>query len=166
MGSGLTFLASLLLLEYTTLNPLLGMISFSASLALGPVALVSSIPVILPLSLVGTGMGLVKSCTNVGASLFDIITGLLQDMDTNKGYTGVIHFFILIAILSVLSGVTLFVLDGAIYGNLLDAGKTVQVVGAKRLLLNQKLKVNYVYGGIYIALVILSWVLFFRFILK
>lgn len=166
MGSGLTFLASLLLLEYTILNPLLGMISFSASLALGPVALVSSIPVILPLSLVGTGMGLVKSCTNVGASLFDIITGLLQDMDTNKGYTGVIHFFILIAILSVLSGVTLFVLDGAIYGNLLDAGKTVQVVGAKRLLLNQKLKVNYVYGGIYIALVILSWVLFFRFILK
>lgn len=164
IGSGSTFLASLLLLEYTSLNPLLGMISFSASLALGPVALVSSIPVILPLSLVGTGMGLVKSCTNVGASLFDIITGLLQDMDAKKGYTGVIHFFIVVALLSVLSGVTLFVLDGTIYGNTLDAGKSV--VGAKRQLLNKKLKVNYIYGGIYIALVIISWVLFFRFILK
>ncbi|KAI7897024.1 major facilitator superfamily domain-containing protein [Mucor mucedo] len=167
MGSGFTFLASLLLLEYTSLNPLLGMVSFSASLALGPVALVSSIPVILPLSLVGTGMGLVKSCTNVGASLFDILTGLLQDMDAKKGYTGVIHFFILIALLSILAGVTLFVLDGAIYDNLLDAGKSVaNGVGAKRQLLNKKLKVNYIYGGIYVVLVIISWFLFFRFILK
>lgn len=166
IGSGFTFLASLLLLEYTKINPLLGMVSFSASLALGPVALVSSIPVILPLSLVGTGMGLVKSCTNVGASLFDIITGLLQDMDTDKGYTGVIHFFIIIAILSILSGVTLFILDGAIYGNLLDSGKKSINVGDKRFLMNRKLKVNYFYGGIYILLVITSWILFFRFILK
>ncbi|RCH95918.1 hypothetical protein CU098_010196, partial [Rhizopus stolonifer] len=89
MGAGITFLASILLLQFTKLNPLLGMISFSMSLTLGPVALVSSIPVILPLSLVGTGMGLVKSGTNIGASLFDIITGLLQDHDVKKGYRGV-----------------------------------------------------------------------------
>jgi hypothetical protein len=135
------------------------MISFSASLALGPVALVSSIPVILPLTLVGTGMGLVKSGTNIGASLFDIITGLLQDHDASKGYTGVMQFFIVIGILSIVSGITLFILDRTIYGNILDEGKSSVT---KRFLMNQKLKINYLYGGIYISLVTTSWILFFR----
>lgn len=168
MCSGVTFLGSLLLLQYTNLNPILGMLSFSASLALGPVALVSSIPVILPLSLVGTGMGLVKSCTNIGASLFDIISGLLQDGDINKGYKSVIEFFIVIGILSIISGVTLFLLDRTIYSNILDAGKKskrMNSVGDKRYLLNRKLKINYLYGGIYVSLVITSWILFFRFII-
>ncbi|KAG2230135.1 hypothetical protein INT48_001477 [Thamnidium elegans] len=166
MCSGATFLGSLLLLQYTNLNPILGMLSFSASLALGPVALVSSIPVILPLSLVGTGMGLVKSCTNIGASLFDIISGLLQDGDINKGYKRVIEFFIVIGILSILSGVTLFILDRTIYSNILDAGKKSKRIngGDKRYLLNRKLKINYLYGGIYVSLVITSWILFFKFI--
>lgn len=166
IGSGATFLLSLLLLQYTNLHPILGMISFSASLALGPVALVSSIPVILPLSLVGTGMGLVKSGTNIGASLFDIITGLLQDHDKQKGYYSVIQFFILVAILSILAGVTLFILDRTIYGNILDAGsKSKEKEGAKRFLFNRKVNINYLYGGIYISLVATSWILFFRFIL-
>ena len=157
---------AILILQFTTLNPILGMLSFSISLALGPVALVSSIPVILPLSLVGTGMGLVKSGTNVGASLMDIITGLLQDRDPNKGYRGVMLFFSSIGILSVLCGVTLFVLDRTIYNNTLDARKSTDVnSGSKRLLLTKKLKINYLYGGIYAGLVILSWVLFFRFVL-
>jgi hypothetical protein len=168
IGSGTTFLLSLLLLQYTKINPIFGMISFSASLALGPVALVSSIPVILPLSLVGTGMGLVKSGTNIGASLFDIITGLLQDNDSKKGYYGVIQFFIFVAILSILAGVTLFSLDRTIYDNILDAGNNKNKTtnsGDKRFLMNRKLKINYLYGGIYIALVITSWILFFRFII-
>jgi hypothetical protein len=167
MGSGITFLLSMLLLQYTHVDPILGMLSFSASLALGPVALVSSIPVILPLSLVGTGMGLVKSGTNIGASLFDIVTGLLQDHDTNKGYSGVMTFFIIVGLLSILAGLVLFIMDRTIYNHILDGRRTLQDTnnGDKRLLMNKKLKINYLYGGIYIALVLLSWTLFFRFIL-
>lgn len=167
IGSGASFLFSILILEYTNIHPIVGMISFSLSLALGPVALVSSIPVILPLTLVGTGMGLVKSGTNVGASLFDIFTGYLQDHDANKGYTGVMEFFMMIGILSILAGVTLFILDRTIYGNLLDAGKKTNtpVIGDKRFLMNQKLKINYLYGGIYLSLIVFSWVLFFKFVL-
>ncbi|KAI7900488.1 major facilitator superfamily domain-containing protein [Cokeromyces recurvatus] len=166
IGSGLTFLMSILLLEYTNLHPILGMISFSISLALGPVSLVSSIPIILPLSLVGTGMGLVKSGTNIGASLFDIMTGLLQDHDSNKGYKGVMIFFIFIAGLSILSGIILFILDKKMYENVLDACKKPSHInnGGKRFLMNRKLKINYLYAGIYIALVMTSWILFFRFI--
>ncbi|CEP14934.1 hypothetical protein [Parasitella parasitica] len=167
VGSASTFLASLLLLGHTHLNPLVGMISFSASLALGPVALVSSVPVILPLSLVGTGMGLVKSGTNIGASLFDIITGLLQDNDSKKGYSGVIDFFIIVGILSMLAGVTLCILNYAIYGNILDASRSTanKNSGDKRLLMNKRLRINYLYGGIYVLLVIVSWTLFFRYVL-
>lgn len=167
MGSAFTFLASLLMLEYTNLNPLVGMISFSTSLALGPVALVSSIPVILPLSLVGTGMGLVKSGTNIGASLFDIVTGLLQDHDSKKGYNGVIDFFIIIGILSALAGVTLCILDHTLYGNILDARKSRvnKNSGDKRLLMNKRLRINYLYGSIYVFLVLLSWTLFFNYVL-
>lgn len=166
IGSGTTFLLSIALLQYTSIHPTVGMICFSISLALGPIALVSSIPIILPLTLVGTGMGLVKSGTNVGASLFDIVTGLLQDHDADKGYNGVMKFFIVIGILSILSGVTLLVLDRTIYGNLLDAKKqNGAIVGDKRFLMNRKLKINYLYGGIYVTLVIISWVLFFKFIL-
>ncbi|KAI8987544.1 major facilitator superfamily domain-containing protein, partial [Mycotypha africana] len=167
-GSGLTFLLSLLLLEYTHLHPLLGLVSFSVSLALGPVALVSSVPLILPLSLVGTGMGLIKSCTNIGASLFDIITGLLQDHDPNKGYNGVMFFFVIIGILAILAGITLFILDRAIYGHTLDARKNQQDQqnsGAKRSLMNKKLRSNYFYGGLYVVLAMTSWILFFRYVL-
>lgn len=143
------------------------MISFSTSLALGPVALVSSVPVILPLSLVGTGMGLIKSGTNIGASLFDIFTGLIQDHDTKKGYNGVMDFFIVIGLLAILSGVVLAIMDHTTYNNILDASKAEkdQNSGHKRLLMNKKLKVNYVYAGIYATLAASSWILFFRFVI-
>ncbi|KAL0090708.1 major facilitator superfamily domain-containing protein [Phycomyces blakesleeanus] len=174
IGSGLTFLFSLILLGYTYVNPVVGMFLFSLSLAFGPVSLVSSVPVILPFSLVGTGMGLIKSGTNIGASLFDITTGFLQDADQHKGYTGVIIFFIAIGILSTLCGVVLFILDRTLYHNILDqsartvksnedCGETVpQPVVPK---MTTKLKANWFYGGVYVFLAIISWILFFRFVL-
>ncbi|KAG1646590.1 hypothetical protein G6F44_000674 [Rhizopus delemar] len=146
IASGLAFLFALILLQYTPLHPILGMISFSISLALGPVALVSSVPIILPLSLVGTGMGLVKSGTNIGASLFDIFTGLLQDLEKNKGYDHVISFFILTVVAAIVSGVTLAVLNHTIYHNLLDAPASGKIDSNKQEedMMNEKLKANYV----------------------
>ncbi|KAG1439773.1 hypothetical protein G6F56_012177 [Rhizopus delemar] len=161
IASGATFLLSLLLLQYTQWHPIIGMISFSVSLALGPVALVSSVPIILPLSLVGTGMGLIKSGTNIGASLFDIFTGLLQDLDAHKGYNHVISFFIVTVSLAILSGVTLQVLDRVIYGHMLDVPGN-----QKQDLMTERLRANYFYSATYILLVVISWALFFRFIFK
>ncbi|KAI9479564.1 major facilitator superfamily domain-containing protein [Zychaea mexicana] len=171
LASGITFLACFMLLGFTYLNPIIGMLLFSVSLALGPVGLVSSVPVILPLSLVGTGMGLIKSGTNIGASLFDIATGLLQDKDAHQGYSGVIDFFIIIGIFAVFAGLVLCVLDWTIYGSLLD--RSAQE--ARRLeatenkvdtsAVQEKLWANWIYGGIYLGLAALSWVLFFKFVL-
>ncbi|KAI8334070.1 major facilitator superfamily domain-containing protein [Choanephora cucurbitarum] len=169
IGSGLMMLSSMLLLQFTPLPPLFGMLLFSISLSLGPVGLVSSVPVILPLSLVGTGMGLIKSGTNIGAALFDIATGLLQDADPNKGYNGVIQFFIVISVLAVFAGLVLHVLDQTIYHSVLSRSAREAHQSDENKLKNPKpltrLRSNYVYGTIYFGLCCLSWVLFFRFIM-
>ncbi|SAM05584.1 hypothetical protein [Absidia glauca] len=171
--SGVTFSLAMYLLEYTNLNPLVGMLSFSLSLALGPVGLVSSVPVLLPLSLVGTGLGLVKCATNIGASLFDIVTGWLQDQDANKGYTGVMIFFIVLGALSILSGIVLWILDYQIYDNLLDQSAVLAQRREKMdtsykkhdAMEERPLKMNYFYGAILLGLMVNSWGLFIRFII-
>ncbi|KAG2215886.1 hypothetical protein INT46_004142, partial [Mucor plumbeus] len=171
IGSGLAMLSSMLLLEFTATPPLFGMLLFSISLSLGPVGLVSSVPVILPLSLVGTGMGLIKSGTNIGAALFDIATGLLQDADAHKGYDGVIRFFIAISSLAVMAGIVLHILDHTIYKSVLDRSAREAYRSDENKLSNSRpipltpIKANYIYGAIYFFLCCLSWFLFFRFIL-
>jgi hypothetical protein len=165
-------LLSMVFLEYTAMPPTIGMLLFSTSLSLGPVSLVSAIPVILPLSLVGTGMGLIKSCTNIGASLYDISTGLIQDADPNKGYSGVMIFFMIISGLAVVAGAVLRILDATVYDHLLDR-KGVdkhrldgnKISNPKPAMPNQVQKSNYFYGATYLLLAALSWVLFFRFIM-
>ncbi|CAO3700263.1 unnamed protein product [Rhizopus microsporus] len=170
IGSGLSMLISLLILEFTPTPPLLGMLLFSVSLSLGPVGLVSSVPVILPFSLIGTGMGLIKSGTNIGAAIFDITTGLLQDADANKGYDGVMLFFITIATLATAAAITLCILDYSIYHGILDmsareAHKSDENKMSTRIVSQRPLKANYIYGSAYALLACLSWVLFFRFIM-
>lgn len=161
-------LSSMLLLEFTKTSPLFGMLLFSISLSLGPVGLVSSVPVILPLSLVGTGMGLIKSGTNIGAALFDIATGLLQDADAHKGYDGVILFFITISTLAVIAGTVLCVLDYSIYHSILGRSAREAHRSSENKLSTaplKRLKSNYIYGAVYFTLCCTSWILFFIFIM-
>lgn len=169
IGSGLAMLFSMLLLEFTAALPIFGMLLFSISLSFGPVALVSSVPLILPLSLVGTGMGLIKSGTNIGAALFDIVTGLLQDADPNKGYDGVITFFLAISCLAIISGIILNVLDYSIYNSILDISSRKKNGASENKLNNPqsltRLTANYLYGSIYFLLACTSWIMFFRFIM-
>ncbi|KAI9315686.1 major facilitator superfamily domain-containing protein [Dichotomocladium elegans] len=174
IGSGVSMLMSLLVLEYTDMAPIVGMLIFSLSLSLGPVGLVSSVPIILPLSLVGTGMGLIKSGTNIGATLFDIISGHLQDIDPHKGYDGVIVFFIGISCLAVLAGIILYILDQTIYRRLLDRSARAAILEALEYKHPQeqqaagelqKVKANWIYGGIFISLAVTSWILFAKFVL-
>lgn len=169
IGSGLSMLFSMILLEFTQVLPIFGMLLFSISLSLGPVALVSSVPLILPLSLVGTGMGLIKSGTNIGAALFDIATGLLQDADPHKGYDGVIIFFIMVSSMAIFSGVVLNILDYSIYNGILDIGGHKKGRPCENKLNNpvplNPLKANYLYGSIYFLLACTSWIMFFRFIM-
>ncbi|CAO3619074.1 unnamed protein product [Cunninghamella echinulata] len=169
IGSGLSMLLSILILGYTNIIPIIGMLIFSISLSLGPVGLVSSVPVILPLSLIGTGMGLIKSGTNIGSALFDISVGLLQDYDEHKGYSGVIQFFVIISSLAILCGITLSYLDHKIYNNILDMSARKAYRSNENKLSNaitlKQNNTNWIYGTIYVLLAISSWILFFRFVI-
>jgi hypothetical protein len=170
-GSGLTFTFAIYLLNYTILHPLIGMLLFSVSLALGPVGLVSSVPILLPLSFVGTGLGLVKCATNIGAALFDIGTGWLQDQDPDKGYSGVMVCFLAIGGLSTLFGCLLWILDRHLYDGLLDqstasAQRRGKMATKKQdAMADRPLKMNYLYGAILFGLMATSWILFIRIII-
>ncbi|KAG2187362.1 hypothetical protein INT44_005048 [Umbelopsis vinacea] len=174
IASGASMLLSMVLLGYTMLPPVIGMLIFSLSLALGPVALVSSVPVILPLCLVGTGMGIIKSGTNIGATIFDIVVGRLQDSDPQKGYDSVLIFFMGISVAAVIAGIVLAIIDRVFYSGILDANarQSKLLVGRdsrgelKVPRVEEKVVLNWVYGSIFVALAVASWVLFFIFVLK
>jgi len=174
IGSGISMLLSMVLLGYTTLPPVIGMLIFSLSLTLGPVALVSSVPVILPLCLVGTGMGIIKSGTNIGATIFDILVGRLQDADPLKGYDGVLIFFMIISAAAVVASIVLAIIDRIFYAGILDCNsrESKQLIrrNSRREItiprVEDKMVLNWVYGSIFVASAISSWILFFFFVLK
>ncbi|ORY96589.1 major facilitator superfamily domain-containing protein [Syncephalastrum racemosum] len=168
IGSGATFLGAFLLLQYTDITPIVGMLVFSMSLALGPVGLVSSVPIILPLSLVGTGMGVIKAGTNIGASLFDIMTGMLQDHQADHGYDNVNKFFTVIGMLALFAGVVLYILDHRQGGTLDQSAREAKIAAWSASMTSKTLKfnkANWFYGSVLFSLACISWFLFVRFVI-
>ncbi|CAG8797255.1 21008_t:CDS:2 [Gigaspora margarita] len=110
---------SIYLLGFTLLNPAIGMLLFSISLSLGPVAMLSSIPIILPLDYVGTGLGIVKSCSNIGSTLYDIIIGILQDLDGGN-YNLVMILYLFTSIVAILVAIWLFMVASTWYDGIID----------------------------------------------
>lgn len=167
--SAVAFVCSLGLLGFTHCHPAIGMLMFSVSLSLGPVGLVSSVSVILPLSLVGTGMGLIKSGTNVDASLFDMAAGFLQDMDPEQGYGGVVAFFVAAGCLAVLARLSIHVMDVRVYGSILNQNAVQanqrQQDSIDAMVATKKyapVHADWIYGSIFVALACTSWILFIR----
>lgn len=92
------------------------MVFYSISLAFGPIAMITSIGMILPSDYIGTGLGMYKASNNskyqtfivmqsfsishdsrdiilipvVGTSILDIIIGVVQDNTAGQAYTGMI----------------------------------------------------------------------------
>lgn len=79
-------------LGWTYINAVVGMVFYSISLAFGPIAMITSIGMILPSDYIGTGLGIYKSSNNVGTSILDIVVGVVQDNTADQAYTG--NFFI------------------------------------------------------------------------
>ncbi|CAG8562036.1 5910_t:CDS:2 [Gigaspora rosea] len=110
---------SIYLLGFTLLTPVIGMLLFSISLSLGPVTMLSSIAIILPLDYVGTGLGILKSCSNIGSTLFDIIIGILQDLDGGN-YNLVMQLYFITSIIAVLVAIWLFMVARTWYDGIID----------------------------------------------
>ncbi|CAJ0840224.1 12545_t:CDS:2 [Entrophospora sp. SA101] len=118
--SAVFLVISMGLLGFTSaITPIIGMICFSISLSFGPVTTLSTIPVLLPMDYVGTGLGFIKSTSNVGSTIYNILVGLLQDLD--KGMYGkVMIFYLTSSILAIIASLCLYFVSKKWYDNILD----------------------------------------------
>ncbi|PIA14939.1 MFS general substrate transporter, partial [Coemansia reversa NRRL 1564] len=120
-----TFTLSMLLLGFTMINPLVGLVIFSISLALGPLSEITAISLILPSSALGTGLGIYKSAMNIGSTIVDIVVGVLQDHgsrvseESAHSYDYAMGFFVAWGALSTLVASAIFLIDRFRWSSLL-----------------------------------------------
>ncbi|KAJ1957272.1 hypothetical protein EC988_000911 [Linderina pennispora] len=137
-----TFTVSMVLLGFTMVNPLVGLVTFSVSLALGPLAEITAISLLLPASSLGTGLGIYKSATNIGSTIVDIVVGALQDngpksvAESQHSYRYVMAFFVGWGALSMAVATAIFVVDrfqwgGLLRGNAAERKEALHVVKDK-----------------------------------
>ncbi|PVZ99307.1 hypothetical protein BB558_004668 [Smittium angustum] len=130
--SSTTFLLSILILGFTMVSPIIGMLIFSISLALGPVCLISSVALIIPSGMLGTAYGIYKSAQNVGNTVVDIWVGQLQDNNTDgiitsKDYQRVMYFYIFWSILAIAIGTLISYIDKKYHLSLLYSNKDYRI---------------------------------------
>ncbi|RKP25181.1 major facilitator superfamily domain-containing protein, partial [Syncephalis pseudoplumigaleata] len=109
------------LLGFTMANPVIGLVLFSFSLTLGPVASTTAIPLLLPRSLIGTGLGINKCALNFGVTIVNIIVGRIQDGNHDDGYHGVTDVLLAISCVTLLTSIGYTVGDYMLLGGLFNA---------------------------------------------
>ncbi|KAI7872035.1 major facilitator superfamily domain-containing protein [Spinellus fusiger] len=163
-------------LGWTYVDATVGMIFYSISLAFGPIAMITSIGMVLPSDYIGTGLGLYKSSNNIGSSILDIVVGVIQDNTHNQAYTGVMILYLALGGIGFLLILALLLVQRFYYGNLLEAGRAQRTVIMKEI--NDKelgytqqgldvysgvtvRPIGYVYVAIFCICLLVAWVLFF-----
>ncbi|KCV67742.1 hypothetical protein H696_05851 [Fonticula alba] len=122
--SAVVLLIGYSLVGFTCISPLVGLVLFSFSLSLGPVAMITAIPLVLDLRLIGTALGLYKCAINIGSTLLDPIVGVIQD--THGGtYHLVMVVFCCIAVVATIISVLLLLTSHLKYGGLIDLPRAV-----------------------------------------
>ncbi|KAI9592013.1 major facilitator superfamily domain-containing protein [Syncephalis fuscata] len=119
--SSILLIIGMALLGFTMANPVIGLILFSFSLTLGPVASTSSIPLLMPRSLIGTGLGINKCALNFGVTIVNIIVGRIQDGNHNDSYDGVTDVLLAISCATLVSSVGYFLADRILLKGLFNA---------------------------------------------
>jgi MFS family permease len=174
--SAIFLIVSCALLGWTFVNPTVGMVFYSISLAFGLVGLTTSVGMILPSDYIGTGLGIYRSSNSIGTTILDIVIGIVQDKTANQSYYGVMILFISVASVAFIPIAALWVSQYYYHNNLLETGRKKRlarmgVSNSKEVALNrcgldsfndvQTRPLNYVFLGIYIACLLVAWVLFF-----
>ncbi|KAI9144469.1 major facilitator superfamily domain-containing protein [Paraphysoderma sedebokerense] len=121
-GATTSLLLSFVLLGFAPLTPIVGLLLFSISLTFGPVSMVSSIPLIIKLSSVGTALGIYKSASNIATTMMDPLVGFLQD--ETKSYTAPMTLLTVMAVLAVTLSLFLIYIDKSHNKGLLSANST------------------------------------------
>ncbi|KAI7880909.1 MFS general substrate transporter [Lichtheimia hyalospora FSU 10163] len=174
--SAIFLILSCALLGWTYVNAVVGMVFYSISLAFGPIAMITSIGMILPSDYIGTGLGLYKASNNIGTSILDIIIGVVQDNTAGQAYTGVMLLYIILGAVGFVLISILLVTQYKYLNNLLETGRTkrMAMMKEKNDAEVERIKngqdsyegtrpkpINYVFMGLFLAAFIVAWVLFF-----
>ncbi|KAI8054220.1 major facilitator superfamily domain-containing protein [Syncephalis plumigaleata] len=119
--SSIVLIIGMALLGFTMANPVIGLVLFSFSLTLGPVASTTAIPLLLPRSLIGTGLGINKCALSFGVTIVNIIVGRIQDGNHDDSYHGVTDVLLAISCVTLLTSIAYTVGDYRLLGGLFNA---------------------------------------------
>lgn len=163
-------------LGWTWIEPTVGMVFYSISLAFGPISMITSIGMLLPSDYIGTGLGIYKSSNNIGTAILDVAVGVVQDKTAGQSYVNVMLVFIILAGVGFVLILALWFNQFYFYGNLLEVGRAKRVqrmeeINGKELSYTSKgldpytdtpiRKSSYPAVALFIAALIVAWVLFF-----
>ncbi|RKP05274.1 hypothetical protein THASP1DRAFT_32891 [Thamnocephalis sphaerospora] len=121
MLSSLLLIVGMSLLGFTMASPLIGLVLFSISLTIGPVASTSSIPLLMPRSLIGTGLGINKCALNFGVTIVNIVVGRIQDGNHNDSYDGATEVLLAISCATMVSAIGYTIADRVLLKGLFNA---------------------------------------------
>ncbi|KAG1249872.1 hypothetical protein G6F68_013102 [Rhizopus microsporus] len=174
--SSIFLILSTVLLGWTYVNAVVGMVFYSISLAFGPISMITSIGMVLPSDYIGTGLGMYKSSNNIGTTILDIVVGVVQDHTKNQAYTGVMILFLVLACIGFVLICSLWASQYFVLDNLLETGRkrrmalmkerNQQEIDLKKQGLdayeNTSIKfVNWVCLTAFVVACVVAWVLFF-----
>lgn len=164
------------LLGWSWVDATVGMVFYSISLAFGPIAMITSIGMILPSEYIGTGLGIYKSSNNVGTAILDVAIGVVQDQTAGQSYGRVMLVFIILAAIGFVLIVLLWAHQFLRYKNLLEVRKSKRTVRMQEIndrelsYTSQGLDpytdtpvkwTSYPIVGFFVSALIVAWVLFF-----
>jgi nitrate/nitrite transporter NarK len=168
MASALFMLITFFSLFWTDIHPLLSTVIFSLSLTSGPVFFISTIPLTLPKSSIGTGMGLYKIASNIGATVMDVAVGIIQDKQKDN-YHGVMAAMSCVSAVCLFLSVVYKLVDESIYAGAIHAGQTIAELSKQKedQTLQQYEPAPNIISKVSMALVVtglvFSWVAYFAF---
>ncbi|KAJ1970613.1 hypothetical protein H4R35_005764 [Dimargaris xerosporica] len=110
---------------------------FSLSLSLGPLAQVTSIPLMLPPAsshdAMGTALGIRRCVEHIGATLLDTLSGALQDLEPSHRYTYVLRLFLVLSVATCFAVVGWMYLDQKLLHRVLTEPKRHRPATLQRL---------------------------------
>ena len=141
---------------------------FSFSYTLGPVSLISSIPLIVDASVIGTALGLYKCASNIGSTLVEPITGVVQDYF--EGYDQVMLILIGFAVLTTFASLAMLAVSYLQLGGFLDLTSARRTQGTSNKSIDQIApKASRLWTIIYVlvtaVLLLASWVVYIALII-
>ncbi|CAO3703825.1 unnamed protein product [Rhizopus stolonifer] len=176
LGSAVFLILSSGLLGWSWVDATVGMVFYSISLAFGPIAMITSIGMILPSEYIGTGLGIYKSSNNVGTAILDVAIGVVQDKTAGQSYAKVMLVFIILAAIGFVLIVLLWLNQFVFYKNLLEVPKSKRTQRMEEIN-NKELSYtsqgmdpytdtsvkwwSYPIVGFFVSALVVAWVLFF-----